>query len=231
MAANRGPTDETFQVAFRQQVRGTAFWAAVGGGLMLYFGLGEWIVPAISPRYTAVAHTYIWTLRIGGGTMLAVAVLCLTGWGPALLLDAVACGLIAVLLTLCGAVFLRNGEANGLLSLVFALLFGAAGRQSWNSFVGRPRRVETTMPDERTEGVAASQPPHETGAGARSLLEAIRRQRQGGSAPAASPPARPPQAQPAPEAPPPARPPAAAEVGPAEGFLAELAREDKERKT
>jgi len=231
MTASPDPIDEAYLAGFRQRVRSTAFWATIGGGLMLYFGIGQWITPPISPLYAAAAHTYIWTLRIGGGAMLAVAGLCLTGWGPALLLDAAACGLIAILLAFAGALFLSNGETNGLLSLVFALLFGGAGRQSWDLFVGRPRSVETTMPDERTESAAASQPPHETGAGARSLLEAIRRQRQGSSTPAASPPARPPQAQPAPEAPPPARPLAAAEVEPAEGFLAELAREDKERKT
>ncbi|MGB9626330.1 MAG: hypothetical protein ACPMAQ_15870, partial [Phycisphaerae bacterium] len=175
----------------------------------------------------------IWTLRVGGGAMLAIAALCLTGWGPALLLDAVACGLIAVLLALCGAVFLGNREVNGLLSLVFALLFGAAGRQSWNSFVSRPRAMEAPVRDEGSEAGPVGQGPRTPDAGTHSLAETMRRRRQGEADPGPSP-------YPAPQTPPSAKtlheaaatpPPAAAETQPPEGFLAELARESKERRT
>jgi hypothetical protein len=121
--------------AVRRRVRANVFWPAVAGALMLYFGLGDWIIPEISRVYTAAAYLYVWTLKAGGFAMLAVAGICLAGLRTGLLIDAVASGLIVVGLALPGVVFTLRGELNGILSLVFAALFGAAAVHSWREWV------------------------------------------------------------------------------------------------
>jgi hypothetical protein len=229
--------DDAQRAAFRQRVRGTAFWAIIGGGLMLYFGIGPWVIPTISPLYTAAAQAYIWTLRIGGGAMIAVAALCLTGWSLALLVDAVACAWIAMVLALTGAVFLSNGETNGLLSLVFAIMFGGAGRQSWNTFLARPRPTGTGESQPWTDVAPAHPAPPKTEAEVEikghSVIEAIRRRRQGETAatlPPTTRPIRPPPPQETPRPPKQAPEPPPADAEPAGGFLAALGREDREPK-
>ncbi len=130
---------ERFAGERRNEVRATAFWAAVGGGLMLWYGWGEWSIPDRSAAYAAAARVWIQTLKIGGGVMLGVAGLCLTGRAGVLLLDAVACGAIALLLAVCGAILAVYGDTNGFLSLVFSLLWGGAAVQSWRAYADRPR--------------------------------------------------------------------------------------------
>jgi len=70
---------------------------------------------------------------------VAVAGLCMTGWAWALLLDAVLCAGVSLMLVLTGIVFLANGDMEGILSLVFGVVFGAAGWKSWQDFALRPR--------------------------------------------------------------------------------------------
>lgn len=218
---------------FRRRVRATAFWALIGGGLMVWFGSGGWVIPSISPIYTATATAFVWTLKIGGGVMLAVAALCLTGAGVALLFDAVACMVIALLLAVCGAVFMTNGELNGLLMLVFAVMFGAAGRQSWGAFAARPRAVGASDAAFGTDNTPSDSPRQDVVIEGHTALQALRNRRHGEPPPPAS--AVGPNVMHVPKpmpGEPVARPTAApgpVADEPEDGFLAALARESEKK--
>ena len=163
---------------FRQRVRGTALWAAIGGGLMLYFGMYGFTSLLNSPLYAAALDARTWTLRIGGGAMLTIAGLCLTGWSGALLIDAVVCAGIVLMLALTGLVFLMNGDWEGILSLIFAAVFGAAGNQSWQLFAARPRRPDDSPAALPDADERMAKPVPDIDVGRHTVLEAIRRRRQ-----------------------------------------------------
>lgn len=241
-AAMRPDTDSIGHVRreeFTRRVRGTAFWAAIAGGLMLYFGRFEFESRLDSQVYAAAIDARMWTLRIGGGCMLFVTVLCLAGSGVGLLVDALACAGVAVMLALTGGAFLINRDSEGILSLIFALVFGAAGWRSWQDYRARPRAVTDgfSAPSAECAGREPAEPV--AGTGHHAIVEAMRK-RRGQESP--TPPATPsvplvatPEARVSAAAPPPVRSsaapasPVSSPNEPAEGFLAALAREEKER--
>jgi len=59
--------DGMYAADYRAKVRATALWAAIGGGLMLYFGSSTFTSLLNSPAYAASLMARTWTLRIGGG--------------------------------------------------------------------------------------------------------------------------------------------------------------------
>jgi hypothetical protein len=127
MQSDSDPISNVRQGEFTRRVRGTAFWAAIAAGLMLYFGSMVFISHLDSKAYAAALDARMWTLRIGGGAMVLVAVLCIAGLSVGLLVDAFACAAIAAMLGLTGAIYLVNDDMEGILSLIFALIFGGAG--------------------------------------------------------------------------------------------------------
>ncbi len=118
--------------AARRQMRQTALSALVAACLMLFFGFG-WNLTGISGdrAYDLSVAVFGWTLRIGGLAMLVSATLCGAGLRWSLAADAVFSGLIALLLGLTGLAWLAFGNWQGLLSVVFGVLFVNAARQSW----------------------------------------------------------------------------------------------------
>ncbi len=175
--------DGAYAADFRARVRATALWAAIGGGLMLYYGMIQLGAVSGSPLYRSAVAAWVQTLRIGGGAMVLVAGLCLTGRAGALLLDSIVCGVVAVMLGLTGAVFLPNGDLDGILSLVFAAVFGGAGRNSWQEFRRRPRagRANTGPSPEASEAPALPSASGGEDVKGHVVLEAIRRRRAGES--------------------------------------------------
>jgi hypothetical protein len=158
----------------RHVVRGTAFWSALCGALMLFYGVGQWISFSDSAVFGAALQVWVWTLRIGGATMLLVAALCLVGLPIALLLDAMACCLIAILLGVTGLLFVVTSgvhEVNGWLSMIFAAVFVNAGWRSWQAFA-----MWRTMTGRRVAHPAPSPPVAlREDSGSHGALDALRR--------------------------------------------------------
>jgi len=120
------------------EIRGIAVWTAICGAFMLYYGLREWESLLDSPLYAFAVHTWAWTLRIGGGAMLVIALLALTGMKIAARIDAVASVVVALMFAFTGVIFLFHGDNDGILSLIFTAVFAHAGWRSWRLWMQIP---------------------------------------------------------------------------------------------
>ncbi len=122
-----------------------AIYAFIAAGLMLYFGYppSSWSVPADSAAsYQIAAWTFVYTLVIGGVAMVVTGLLLFTGQRIALAVDAVASGLIGLLLIGCGVVMGVNGDSWGFWYVIFGVMFGASARGAWADFQAlRPVQV------------------------------------------------------------------------------------------
>lgn len=218
----------------RDQVRQLAFSTLIGGLLMCFIGF--YLNPrgfGASQLYIASVAVFTLTMKIGGCAMLAMAGLCYAGWRPAALLDAVLAGAIGVLLAAIGIIWFSRGNVEGLLLLIFSLLFLHSARQSWLTFrmtgdAGWPGpAVETATEEEASPAVD----PDRAATSTEALRRAVRqRGKPGAEQPAETGSMREPAVPPVPppvEAVRPIHEEADDEPSP-EGFLADLGRNDDE---
>jgi len=113
-------------------VRKQAPWAAVAGGMMLYFGFS----------YEFIGDTFAidlleYTLQYGGVAMVVSALLLASGWPTALMLDGVFAMVIGIALALSGALMMVNDRTiyfQYLLYVVFGYLFFTSGLRSFRDF-------------------------------------------------------------------------------------------------
>ncbi|MEP0843354.1 MAG: hypothetical protein HRF43_11680 [Phycisphaerae bacterium] len=113
----------------------TAFSSAVGAALMLYAGFGMNLRGVSGAGlYDGSVAAFTWTMKIGGLAMAASAVLLYAGWRPVLPADAVLTAVIGAILAGTGMIWMVNQDVQGVLNLVFALLFLGAARRSWMVF-------------------------------------------------------------------------------------------------
>lgn len=118
-----------------QDARRVAFPALIAGVLMLVIGVWfEREGVSDSDFYNASVGAFNWIMRIGGVAMLIVAAAGWAGWSGAFVADAVSSGLIGLALGLESLIWLSNGDIpNGVLVLVFCLMFLHSARQSWRA--------------------------------------------------------------------------------------------------
>jgi hypothetical protein len=113
--------------------RQIAFPALIAGVLMLVIGFEfERIGASDSDFYNSSVEAFNWIMRIGGGAMLLVAALGWIRWSGAFVADAVGSGLIGVALGIEALIWLSKSDiGNGILVLVFSLMFLNSARHSW----------------------------------------------------------------------------------------------------
>ncbi len=126
-APNQDPAGRRF-VASR--VRSNTLWAGIAAALMLYFGWGEWLIPAKGALYETAARGLIYTLKVGGVLLAIAAAVCLSGLRIGLLLDGVLSAAIGVSLALTGIIMFAHGDSPGILYAIFAVLFIVAGHRA-----------------------------------------------------------------------------------------------------
>ena len=225
----------------RQQTSEVAFSAAIGAVMMLFVGF-YFNLKGISSSefYNLTVDGFTWMMKIGGAMMGVVAFLLWVGLRPALLVDAVLTVTIGVLMLVIGAVWLGFRDMEGILLLVFGAVFLRSGWGSWQAFRGGAHVYAFPV----APPVNTSQEPQAEAADPVARQAAMDRllaskKREAAPAPAR---ARAPEPEPEPVAPPPApkiaelpRPPAKvrplAKDEPApDGFLAQLGRDDSQRK-
>ncbi|MBP7933460.1 MAG: hypothetical protein KA354_02320 [Phycisphaerae bacterium] len=117
----------------RQDTYPIVFPALIAGALMLIIGIWfERVGASDSDFYNNSVEVFNWIMRIGGVAMLIVAALAWTGWRGAFLVDAVASGLVGLALGIEALIWLSQGDIpNGVLVLIFALMFLNSARHSW----------------------------------------------------------------------------------------------------
>ncbi|HOW70031.1 MAG TPA: hypothetical protein PKY77_05460 [Phycisphaerae bacterium] len=117
----------------RQDTHQIVFPALIAGALMLVIGV--WFPrmgASDSDFYNKSVEAFNWMMRIGGVAMLIVAALAWTGWSGALLADAIASGVVGLALGIEALIWLSQGDIpNGVLVLIFALMFLNSARHSW----------------------------------------------------------------------------------------------------
>lgn len=238
---------------FSRSMSEIAFSAFIGAALMLYVGFGMNLSGVSdSAFYNGSVAAFTWTMKIGGIAMGAVALLLWAGLRPALLVDAVLAAAIGAVLMGTGLVWMANGDMQGILNLVFGVLFLGAAKTSWQahrfaSGVQAGGFPVEAVDDLRREPAPTAPPATPPDPAAREAaikrLMAAKRQEVTPDAPAREPgravPAEPlgpgpaarqaavtpPEPSSAPEPPKPARRPPE-EESPPDGFLSRLGRED-----
>ena len=111
-------------------VRRNAVWAAGAAAIMLWYGLGEWVIEegAYGERLL------IYTLQVGGGLMALSALLSLTGARFALLFDAAASVAIGVALLASAALIYTHMPKQSLLNVLFGVVFLHSGFRNWQDY-------------------------------------------------------------------------------------------------
>ncbi len=240
-------TSTGFDESRRAVLNQTAMYAAIAAALMLFFGfLRPYDVAQGTRLYVTSVFATNWLLRIGGLSLLGAAILCWSGLTVGLAVDALVSAIVGLALSGVGIIWISDGDYEGLLFLIFALLFLSAARHSWTQFVALSRtaasRTSVKVPEPPTppvEGLKESARDR--------LLQAKANLRQTPPAPS-TPVARPMAEQPGTPPPPPlqsqdAAPGAAPASGPPvptppapqaetveEGFLAELGRSNHDER-
>jgi len=221
--------DNDYSARFsRQQMSEIAFSAAIGAAMMLLVGFVlDLRGISDSEFYNFTVSAFTWTMKVGGVLMALVAGLLWVGLRPVLLVDAIFAMAIGVLMVGVGGVWVVHQTLlNGVLSLVFGVIFVRSGWGSWLAYRGSSAGYAFPVAsgqDDSSASPAVATPAARQEAMDR-LLASKKRE--------ASPEPAPAVAKPAPEPPcPPAKvPPLAKNEPPPEGFLAELGREDPKRK-
>ena len=209
----------------RQRVRATAVWAGIGAALLLYFGYTYIFFSSDEPAARIGTVILQNTLQLGGWALVVATVGLAVGMRQALIYDAVVTALIGLCFVTGGVLWLVAGVGfQGLLYVVFGVVFVSAGRNSWREYawVSAAAAVPSVAGGESAvwtpEEAAPPSPP--TGSLAGRLMERTR------GAAEAPPPSESPSA---PEAPEPAAPAPPDDEPPPEGYLARFAERDRSR--
>jgi len=117
----------------RQDTRQIVFPALIAGALMLVIGIWfERVGASDSDFYNNSVEAFNWIMRIGGAVMFLVAALAWVGWSGAFLADAIGSGLIGLALAIEALIWLSQSDIpNGVLVLIFSLMFLNSARHSW----------------------------------------------------------------------------------------------------
>jgi hypothetical protein len=138
-------------------VRSQALWAAIAAAMMLYIGFTYSLAVDAFP-----AQLLFMTLRYGGIAMAVSAVLLLTGWPAALMIDGVFAMIIGAALALAGALWIieiRTVDLQTILQLVFGYLFFTSGLRGFRDYC----KLGEITASAAEEVVTATAPGHATG--------------------------------------------------------------------
>ena len=221
----------------RQNAGSSLLEAAV----MLLVGFYFFATPAAEPGWGIgdyAAATVVWTFRGGGLLMLGISLLCWMGWGNALLVGAIASGLVGLFFVLSGAVLVADSSLMGALVVLFGLMSLHSARGSWGahrSVAGPASGAEVVMgaSGELPESPVPWQPA-ETSAEGEALKRLLDRKKGVASeASAGGEPVRDEERSPRCRRGEPREGPPRVDVSgePPEGFLAELGRDDEQEGT
>ena len=195
------------------------------------------------------AFATVWTFRGGGIALLAVGLLCLSGWRESLLANALLDLAIGLVFAVSGAILMVDHNASGLLIGLFGLMSLGSARWDWNAWRSVQRAMAGPAAEPGAEGSwEAGAPPAaddrvdaDRAAGQVEALKRIVEQKRG--TPPARPRAEPPAAEASSTGTQGVKPPSDSaphspakrvvpqpDEPPPEGFLADLGRDDEERK-
>ena len=165
------PHNQTARTA--RIVRAERMWAGVAALLLCYYGFFAGFIPL-----TPAAKLMVYTVRFGGVAMVVSVVGLQTGWVVALAYDGIASMLIGAGLAISGAMWLSGGgDFQGMLNIVFGVMFAASGWRNW-----------TTFNNLRAAAATPSQPLHPPG-GARGSVHGDAQAGATGDAHVGTPPA------------------------------------------
>lgn len=123
------PNPPSILAALRSQGTSTA----IGAALLLYFGFMQLDFSTGAGLFETSANVFIYTLRIGGIALMAMALFLWAGWRPALLLDGLASIPIGILMVLCSVGMMAGGGGFGLNNVIIlfcGVMFVSSGRNS-----------------------------------------------------------------------------------------------------
>jgi len=149
---HEGPADPRVNAA-----RANVWHALLPAGIMLVYGFvyySDVSGTSNSEIYNRAVTVFGATLKIGGVLMVAVTAACAIGMPAALLLDAIVSVGCGGTFAACGLIWLITvGDLQGILLLVFGIIFLASGWSSWNLYaIGG-------VADARDPAAEADEPP------------------------------------------------------------------------
>jgi hypothetical protein len=131
--------------AARQQMGLVAFSALIGAALMLYVGFGRNLRGiSDSNLYNLSVDAFTWAMKIGGCLMAAMAVLLWAGWRHSLVADAVLAAAIGAVMLMCGGIWMMHSDLQGMLLIIFAMLFLNSAKGSWEGHRAMMESVAST---------------------------------------------------------------------------------------
>jgi len=147
-------------------VRANARPAFIEAVILLVVGFFLILTPdgAELPLVRWSVYAVMWTFRLGGLCVLAVALLSLKGWSGAPLADAVVSGLIGVVLVVCGVIWIAHwgevGSKTGWMGVVI-MLFGLLSLHAVRNSLHTHRSVAAMMAGSggQGSGQSAAEPP------------------------------------------------------------------------
>jgi len=111
--------------------------AAFAAGLLLFFGFFYLSVPSPDDWFSRAGLVFVYTLRVGGLAMVAIAVWSAIGHPPVLLADCMVSCLIGLLAIVTGIVMILDGGGivQTLINVILGAMFIGAGLRSGRDYV------------------------------------------------------------------------------------------------
>jgi hypothetical protein len=117
--------------AIAQRVRSHALSTGIAAGLLLFFGFFRGLsADTGNVLYDGSVTAFTWSLKIGGITLGAAALGCLSGLRWAMMLDGAASIVLGAVFVGVAAVWTVNGDMDGVLVGIFSIMFLYAGRSA-----------------------------------------------------------------------------------------------------
>ena len=147
--------------------RNAAYTLIVGLVLLLYAWMSNPVYSTeLGSFYNATIDVFFWTLKIGGGAFVLIALLGFAGLRVAVLLDAFVSAVSGLVMLLCGAHWIKETgfDLPRLLFVFFGVMFLRAAIGSISSFKGgesiAPIAAGAAEPQAQAGGAPADEPAH-----------------------------------------------------------------------
>lgn len=147
-----------------QYAKDNAVWTGLAALFMMFYGWfgGAWIYPASADAlYILLFDVFDWMLKIGGGCLAIVAIVCFLGHRLGLLLDAIFSGICGLILAGCPAYWMLKGSVGfqNILFIVLGIFLVREACRSWSAYGSSSHETKRESGEGRWFGIPTLEPP------------------------------------------------------------------------